>query len=61
MHTITGRSIKRRLVKQQNKKKVERDLPHTFYTTPSGIERVRILHPTKGWRDRNVDTLMSSY
>lgn len=25
------------------------------YVTDKGVERVRTLHPTKGYRDRNID------
>ena len=30
------------------------------YTTPTGVKRIRILHPTKGWRDRNEELLLNS-
>ena len=34
--------------------------PPSYYTTPSGVRRVRTLHPTKGWRDRNINSLLQS-
>ncbi|MDE1901486.1 MAG: hypothetical protein KGI37_07580 [Alphaproteobacteria bacterium] len=30
------------------------ELPSEKYTTATGVDRVRVLHPTKGWRDRNI-------
>lgn len=30
------------------------------YTTSTGVKRIRILHPTKGWRDRNEELLLNS-
>lgn len=28
-----------------------------YYTTKSGVNRVKVYHPTKGFRDRSVDSL----
>ena len=61
MHTITARSIRRRQEKMGHRPKKKNEMPHEFYTTDNGVERVRVLHPTKGWRDRNVNCLMAEY
>ena len=61
MHTITARRLRRRQEQMGHRAKPKNETPHEFYTTPQGIERVKVLHPTKGWRDRNVDQLMAGY
>ena len=38
-------------------KRVSNLQPPQYYTTASGVQRVKIMHPTKGWRDRNADNL----
>ena len=30
------------------------------YAASSGVRRIKILHPTKGWRDRNIDYLSAA-
>lgn len=31
------------------------------YTSATGVKRILILHPTKGWRDRNEELLRVSF
>ena len=57
MSTITKRSVKRWAMKNLGKKEEKKEQVHEFYTSSTGQERVRIYHPTKGWRDRNINTL----
>lgn len=60
-----GRAIRRRLEregKQEKRPEVER---FQFYDEPGdpgnpkmqNIERMKIMHPTKGWRDRRMDAV----
>lgn len=39
---------------RRNRNKNGANMPVECRTTNTGVQRVRTLHPTKGWRDRNV-------
>lgn len=56
----TQRSLRRQQEMLGHREKARYEQPFKFYTTATGVDRVIILHPTKGWRDRREDGLWSN-
>lgn len=46
---------------QRNTRRKENpfDGRYSEYTTATGVKRCRVLHPTKGWRDRSLNAIVS--
>lgn len=61
MYKVNLKLLERQLTFKGGKsKRVSRLQQPVYYATPTGANRVRTLHPTKGWRDRNVDRISRS-
>ena len=63
MHTITKRSVNRKQMMKKRSKLLRNDgRPNKPYIAvaykeykQNGLDRIKLLHPTKGWRDYNLD------
>jgi hypothetical protein len=58
MYIVRPKLLTRQLVHKEGKStRVSRLAPPVEYKRANGTGRIKILHPTKGWRDRNIDSI----